>query len=89
MIDSTAGRVRAWVPAVAAVRVASRASRTRPWQAVAVAETAGDVGSGGRLAEASGERHGSVTDVRPRHRDAENVTLPPVFFRRYEHVTMV
>ena len=34
-------------------------------------------------------RHGSVTDDGPRHRDAEKATLPGVFFRRCDHVTMV
>jgi hypothetical protein len=52
-------------------------------------ETAGDVRSGGRAAGGSRERHGSLTDVGPRHRDARNVTLRSVIFRRYEHVTTV
>jgi hypothetical protein len=46
-------------------------------------------GSGGRVEEGSRERHGSVSDLGPRQEDAENVTLPPVFFRRLKHVTMV
>jgi hypothetical protein len=41
----------------------TRPSRPRPWQAVAVAETAGGAGSGGRVAGAPWECHGSVTDV--------------------------
>src|SRR5882724_1320799 len=37
----------------------------------------------------SPERDGSVTDIGPRHEDAGKATLPPVFFRRCDHVTMV
>src|SRR5271156_2211701 len=37
--------------------------------------------SGGRVAGGSRECHGSVTDVGPRHTDAGDVTLPPVFSR--------
>jgi hypothetical protein len=46
---------------------------------VAVAETAGSVGSGGRLAGESWECDGSVKEVRTRYGDVGNVTLPPVF----------
>jgi hypothetical protein len=66
-----------------------RPSRPRPRQGVAVAETAEGAGSGGRVAGVSRERHGCVTEDGPRHREAENVTLPPVFFRRCNHVTVV
>src|SRR2546426_5900132 len=44
---------------------------------------------GGILAGGTREGHGSLTDVRPRHTDGGNVTLPPVFSRRCDHVTRV
>jgi hypothetical protein len=47
---------------------------------VAVAETAGSVGSGGRLAGESWEYDGSVTELRTGEGDVGKVTLPPVFF---------
>ena len=34
-------------------------------------------------------RRRSVAEVAPRHEDAEKDTLPPVFFRRCNHVTLV
>ena len=54
-----------------------------------MAETAGSTGSGGRVAGVRRELRGTVTEDGPRHRDAENVTLPPGLFRRCNHVTMV
>jgi hypothetical protein len=56
---------------------------------VAVAETAEGAGSGGRVAGVRRECDGTVTEDGPRHEDAEDVTLPPVFFGRCNHVTMV
>src|SRR3984885_7824447 len=55
-----------------------RPSRPRPWQAVAVAETAGSVGSGGRPAGESWECDGSVTEEGPRHGERGKSTLPCV-----------
>ena len=67
----------------------TRPSRPRPRQGVAVPETAEGAGSGGRVAGVRRECDGIVTGEGPLHRDPENVTLPPVFFRRCDHVTMV
>jgi hypothetical protein len=46
---------------------------------VAVAETAGSVGSGGRLAGEWRECDVSATEEEPREGDAGKVGLPPVF----------
>jgi hypothetical protein len=45
--------------------------------------------SPGSVTRASREGRATATEVGPRHREAEDVTLPPVFFRRCNHVTVV
>src|SRR4051794_3161946 len=64
-------------------------SRPRPWQAVAVAETAGDVRSVGIVhASATGssrEGHGSVTGLRPRHGNRGKSTLPRMLSNSHGH----
>ena len=48
-----------------------------------VAETPGMRGVGGSVAGNSGERHGSVTEVGPRHEEPGKSTLPPVLSNRH------
>src|SRR5215470_10839335 len=68
-------------PGEAGAREREGPSRPRPWQAVAVAETAGIVGSGGpgttvrrirdgRVTGSMAGRHGTVTEPGPREEDA-------------------